>query len=116
MKDSRIGESLWDEWCGEDYNFFSRDVSTFYTIGHIDLENDIVKRALASALQRDGVAVSLGEGYRLLDDVTPMLGYAGLVDGDNEMTICTQDGTTRDGDIVDEAFKVTWVEIQCQKV
>ena len=116
MKDSRIGESLWDEWYGEDFNFFSQDLSTFFTIGHIDLENDIVKRALASALQRDGVAVSLGEGYRLLDEATPMLGYAGTVDSDNEMTICAQDGTTRDGDIVDEVFEVTCVEIQCQKL
>lgn len=116
MKDSRIGESLWLEWLGDDYGFFTDDVVPFYTIGHIDLENEIVKRALASALQRDGIAVSLGDGYKLLDEVIPMLGYAGVVDGDTEMTICAQDGETRNGDIVDEVYQVTWVEISCQRV
>jgi len=116
MKDSRIGESLWVEWSGEDYDFFDRDLATFCTVGHVDLENDVVKRALASALQRDGIAVSLGEGYRLLDGATSILGYAGCVDGDTDMTICAQDGETRDGDDVDEVLEVTWVEIQCQKV
>lgn len=116
MKDSRIGESLWLEWLGEDYNFFTDDVVAFYTIGHVDLENDVVKRALASALQRDGIAVTLGEGYKLVESMTPMLGYAGPVDGDDEMTICAQDGETRNGDNVDEVYDVTWVEISCQRV
>ena len=66
MKDSRVGELLWKEWTGEGYEPLHEYSVTFFTEDHIDLENDLIRRALASALQRDGVSVSLGNGLSIL--------------------------------------------------
>ena len=59
MKDVRIGEHLWSEWDGEGYQNLLECGVVYYTLEHIDLENELVRRGLASALQRDGVAYSL---------------------------------------------------------
>ena len=115
MKDSRIGESLWLEWSGEDDGSFRSADVVFYTDDHVDLENDIVRRALASALQRDGIAISLGAGYAYVDRASMVYGYAGSVDGSLDLVKCDEYGETRDGDTVDSVMKVTWVEIECQK-
>jgi hypothetical protein len=109
MKDSRAGETLWYEWTGDDLD--SESSTVFFTIGHVDIEHEVVRRALASALQRDGTAVSLGDGFRVLDDATGVHGYAGIVDGDRDFSVCTPEGETRSGDVVDEILQVTWVEI-----
>jgi hypothetical protein len=45
MKDNRAGESLWDEWYGEGYNADLEDVLVYYTFDHVDINNDVVKRA-----------------------------------------------------------------------
>jgi hypothetical protein len=109
MKDSRAGETLWYEWTGSDLESSSSTI--FFTVGHVDLEHEVVRRALASALQRDGTAVSLGDGFRALDDASATHGHAGIVDGDRDFSVCTSDGETREGDFVDEILPVTWVEI-----
>lgn len=115
MKDSRIGESLWLEWSGEDYELFSSSSLVFYTEDHVDLDNDVVRRALASALQRDGVAISLGDGYKLAESATASQGFAGTVDESIELYICDEYGEIRDGDTVDSIEKITWVEIECRE-
>jgi len=115
MKDSRVGESLWSEWTGEDYGQFDRSDVVFYTNDHVDLDNDLVKRSIASALQREGIAVSLGEGYRYSEVAHITYGYAGTVDGSFDLCTCDEFGETRDGDIVDQIVKITWVELECQK-
>jgi hypothetical protein len=110
MRDSRIGECLWSEWTGYAYSPSTNSDLIFYTEGHVDLENDIVRRALASSLQRDGSAISLGDGYRLVESSVVTHGYAGEVDGDRDYTMCDETGETPDGDYVDDLIDVTWVE------
>ena len=83
----------------------------FYTEGHVDLENEVVARALASALQRDGVAISLGDGYKMLEAAERLHAYAGAVDGDDALHICDEAGETRDGDVVDDVIEITLVSL-----
>ncbi len=111
MKDSRAGECLWVEWSGEGFVPSRPSSILFYTIDHVDTEVDVVKRALASSLQRDGVAISLGEGYTMADNGLVTHGHCGYVDGEIYLTVCSKTGETDQGDIVDEIMKATWVEI-----
>lgn len=111
MKDSRIGETLWSEWSGEGYYAQDDAALVFFTNEHVDVENEVVRRALASALQRDGSVHSLGEGYAKLDDAKVATGYAGEIDGERELTACSIDGETSQGDYVEDVLRVTWVEI-----
>jgi hypothetical protein len=106
MKDSRLGECLWYEWTGEELDSSNL---VFFTEDHVDLENEIVRRALASSLQRDGSADSLGEGFKLIEGSSFDHTYAGEIDGETYYTICDEDGQTRDGDFVDSVVKVTLV-------
>lgn len=106
-----MGELLWKEWTGEGYEPLHEYSVTFFTEDHIDLENDLIRRALASALQRDGVAVTLGKGFQYLESSLANYGYAGEVDGDNELTACDEEGETREGDVVDSITPITWVEV-----
>ena len=106
-----MGELLWKEWTGEGYEPLHEYSVTFFTEDHIDLENDLIRRALASALQRDGVAVTLGKGFQYLESSLANYGYAGEVDGDNELTACDEEGETREGDVVESVTPITWVEV-----
>lgn len=110
MKDSRAGETLWYEWTGDGLDV-DADALVFFTVGHVDIEHEVVRRALASALQRDGSAVSLGDGYGRLDNATTMHGYAGFVDESLDFVVCNEDGETREGDTVDDTIAVTWVQV-----
>lgn len=103
MRDSRIGEQLWHEWPLDD--------CSYATIEHVDIENEIVRRALASSLQRDGVADSLGAAFKMLDTAEVQLCYAGYVDGADEMTVCDESGETPDGDAVEDVFALTLVSM-----
>ena len=109
MKDSRIGESLWLEWTGDGLDYGHGDVPSFYTEGHIDIDNDIVRRALASALQREGVVDSLGDGYRALDKCSAMHGHAAYVDGDIDLSIIGPDEVTQYEDLTDDILEITLV-------
>ena len=106
-----MGELLWKEWTGEGYEPLHEYSVTFFTEDHIDLENELIRRALASALQRDGVAVTLGKGFQYLESSLANYGYAGEGDGDNELTACDEEGETREGDVVDSITPITWVEV-----
>ncbi len=114
MKDSRVGELLWKEWTGSGYEPLHEDSVTFFTEDHVDLENELIRRALASALQRDGVSVSLGNGFKYLDSAVINYGYAGEVDSDTDFTACDEDGETREGEIVDHTLPITWVEVMAE--
>lgn len=111
MKDSRIGECLWSEWTGEGHEYLASSDLLFFTEEHVDIEHEVVRRALASALQRDGSAVSLADGFRLIDGAEPYYAFAGEVDGDTVSTICNDLGETREGDIVDSVKPITIVAI-----
>jgi hypothetical protein len=109
MKDSRIGESLWFLWDLEE----SRDGSLFfYTEGHVDVEHEVVRRALASALQREGIAFSLGQGFQLIDLGDSSHGYSGKsAQDDGDGWPCNEHGETEDGSILDSVMPVTWVRV-----
>jgi hypothetical protein len=113
MKDSRKGEALWLEWDG--YNFdqtlYPDNSLVFYTEEHIDMENEIVRRALASSIQRSGSASSLNQGFIMVDTGHSSQTYAGYIDGDVVLTICDADGLTHSGDTVDEVLAITMVEV-----
>lgn len=111
VRDSRIGECLWSEWTGDGLDLSVVDPLVFYTEGHVDIEHEVVRRALASALQRDGSADSLGQGYRLVEAAVITQGYAGVVDGAREFHACDEEGYTPHGDQVDSLTPVTWVEV-----
>lgn len=87
MNDSRPGEALWFPWDGEEYEQQLLDPYIYQTEGHVDLENEVVRKALASTLQRDGIAFSLGAAYGLVDQSVHTLTYGGAVDGDHVRTV-----------------------------
>jgi hypothetical protein len=109
MRDLRTGECLWSEWTGDGFSSDSSE-PIFFTQGHIDIEHEVVSRALASALQRDGSAVTLGDGFRLVERARVTHGFAGIVDSDVDFAVCDELGETREGDEVDEVLEITWVD------
>jgi hypothetical protein len=111
MKSDRPGDFLWEEWQGLGYDPKVDFSVIYYTFDHIDLENDLVRRALASALQRDGVAISLGDGFNLIDKCSPNYGWAGIIEGEEEYAVCDENGETEYGDLVDSILPITWIEI-----
>lgn len=110
-KDSRIGESLWQEWTGDGYEPAGYEAIVFFTETHVDVEHEVVRRALASALQRDGSVSSLGQAFAALEDATVTHGHAGEIEGSRDLTLCDEQGDTRDGECVDTVLAITWVEI-----
>lgn len=112
MKDIRVGESLWIQWDGEGYiqqTLYSDLI--YYTIGHVDFENELVRRALASTLQRDGIADSLGDGFNMISDAHVEAGWAGIIEDEINYTFCDETGETEYGQIVNEVIEFTWVEL-----
>lgn len=110
MKDSRIGESLWFIWDGNDYDADKSEV-IYYTLDHVDVENEVVKKALASSIQRDGITSSLGSAFSMIDRGNIFQGYVGTVDGDINYTACTEDGITYEGVSVESVIPATWVGV-----
>ena len=111
MKDVRLGESLWSHWEGEGYFSENHSDLVYVTHDHVESDNEIVLRALASTLQRDGVVDSLGDGFKALEGALWDFGYSGYVDGDTQLFACDEDGETEYGDYVDQSLPTTWVEI-----
>lgn len=110
MKNDRIGEHLWDEWDGDLYEPISSERSAvYYTIGHVDLDNPIVKRALASAIQRDGIALSLSDAFSMVERSTTSYGWVGL--DEFCYTYCSEEGETYYGDVLQSVEPSTFVEI-----
>lgn len=110
MKDSRVGQSLWEEWCGFGYEELGLESIVFYTIDHVTFEEDVVLRALASCIQRDGIADSLLDGFNMLNKATVTHSYAGITETNSEFSICDLDGYTEYGDLVEEVKKITLVD------
>lgn len=108
MKNDRAGESLWFEWDGSEYETEFDQV--FYTVDHVSLDNELVRRALASTLQRDGVSDSLGDGFKLIENSKVTFGFSGYIDKGLEMYPCDESGYTDHGDLVDEIINITLVE------
>jgi len=111
MKDERPGDFLWEEWQGNGYDSKVDCSVVYFTFDHIDLENDLVRRDLASALQRDGVAISLGDGFSLIEKSLANHGWVGIVEDNEEYSSCDDNGETQYGDFVDSIIPTTWIEI-----
>jgi hypothetical protein len=112
MDFNRRGEVLWQEWDGNGFSATDATAVVFYTRGHIDIGIDIVLRALASAVQREGIVDSLGQAFKVIKPFTAVCGYSGEIDGGLEIAVCDEFGETYYGDVVDEAFPTTWVEVE----
>lgn len=114
MKDNRLGDWLWEEWDGLEAESVGLTESLIYcTYDWVDLSNEVVKRALASCLQRDGVVDSLSDGFRLVEHGKVFKGYAGYTENeDRSFTLCSEDGITDLGDFVDTIIFLTLVELQ----
>lgn len=111
MRDSRRGETLWFEWTGELYVRERKKSVVFFTWDHVDLEHDVIKRALASVLQREGIVNTLGEGYRTVESSKTHWRYAGMTDDSEDLVICNDEGETFLGDHVPTWAPVTIVEV-----
>jgi hypothetical protein len=112
VKDVRPGEELWEEWDGEGYeslNSFSTNI--YFTFDFVDIDHEVVRRALASSLQRDGICHSLSDGFKSLEGVVPTYGWVGYLSDEEYLTICDEDGDTPYGDALGEVRAVTWVEL-----
>ena len=111
MKNDRPGEALWDEWEGLNYENVLLNGTVYYTFDHVDMENDLVRRALASALQRDGVAYSLSNGFWIIDLARFTYGWSGSLEKDSEdLLVCDENGETFYGDLLENVKETTWVE------
>lgn len=110
MKDSRIGESLWFIWDGEGYSPSLDGSVVFYTEEHVDIENELVRKALASSIQREGLVPSLGMAYSLIDSGFSWHGHAGE-SPENLSIACEETGETIYDLVVDKVTPVTWVEV-----
>lgn len=106
MKDVRLGDQLWMEWDSADVGNVA-----YYTSGHVSLDEEIVRRALASTLQRDGIADSLNDGFKLLESCDLTCTYVGFMPEDIEPVVCDEFGGTAMGDLVESFSPVTLVEI-----
>lgn len=111
MKDTRPGESLWIPWSGYGYEQENEHTLVYVTYAHVDLENEIVRRALASSLQRDGICDSLSDGFEAVASGAYRHGWVGLIDEDVEFTACEDNGETKLGDNVDSINPATWFEV-----
>ena len=111
MKDSRIGESLWFVWDTPNSTF--GDYPIFYTHGHVDIDNEVVRRALASSIQREGLVGSLGEGFFMIDHGDSWQGYSGSLGQENieELRDCDESGEIPTGEILTDVTPTTWVRI-----
>ena len=113
MKDNRLGDWLWEEWDGEGYDSSDDSVASYFTHEWVDLSNEIIKRALASCLQRDGVADSLSDGFNMIEKGRIVKAYAGyLEDEESALVLCDDAGETYSGDLVDNVVLLTLVEVR----
>jgi hypothetical protein len=106
----RLGEDLWYEWDGELYENSSDKNNLYYTFEHIDVDNDVVKRALASSIQRDGLADSLGDAFKMIENSCVVYGWAGTEAEEIYLNYCDSEGETKYGDILENIKEVTFVE------
>jgi hypothetical protein len=111
MKDSRIGESLWSIWDGDGYVADNDEATVYFTQEHIDVEEDVIKRALASSIQRDGISYSLGDSFKLVDASIKSHLWIGTLDQEIYPEICNSAGETLLGATLDNVVEATFVEV-----
>ena len=110
-KDSRIGESLWFIWDGEGHEVSSNESIVFYTEEHIDIEQDVVRKALASSIQREGISDSLSGGFSLIASGISGHSFAGSSLVSEKQYICNDAGVSESEEQLSGVVPITWVEI-----
>jgi len=110
-KDSRIGESLWFIWDGDSTEPFHEDSIVFYTEEHVDIEEDVVRKALASSIQREGISDSLSGGFMLIASGASGHSYYGYSLDYETQAICNSNGYSESGLFFSQVAPITWVEI-----
>lgn len=96
-----IPDTVWLTWEGDDFpRSIHSDSVVFYTDTHIYLENDdSAKRSLARAIQLEGIAYSLGESFRVIDQGTVThAGYVLSEEDPNLQNYCDNDDPALDWD------------------
>lgn len=111
MKDSRIGESLWSIWEGFGYEDQISNSIIYYTEDHVDLDHEVVRKALASSIQRDGVVYSLSQGFQAIDAGAISHLWVGTYGEELYQEICDESGLTFSGVVLDSVIPVTFVEV-----
>lgn len=111
MKDHRHGEHLWMEWTGEGYTPSTSAEIVFYAEEIVNINIPLIQKALASALQREGIVDSLSDGYNLISKGTAVHGYFGYVGGDIIPTACSVLGITEYGEKLEAFNSCTWIEL-----
>jgi hypothetical protein len=109
----RIGDYLWHEWDGDLYEQSDAESTVYYTFEHIDLSIDVIRRGLASAIQRDGVANSLGDAFKALELSIVVHSWAGSEEDGMNLCACDASGETFYGDVLENIQEITFVEIKC---
>lgn len=111
MKDSRIGQSLWSIWEGLGYSEQLASSIVYYTEDHVDLEHEIVRKALASSIQRDGIVYSLAQGFQAIDAAVISHSWVGVYEGEHFQEACDEYGNTESGVRLNDVVEVTFVEV-----
>lgn len=110
MSRDRIGEWLWEEWDGEGYELIPSDSIVYVTYDNVNLDQEIIKRALASCMQRDGVADSLSDAFLMIEKSVVSRGYVGFIEGEKLPYVTDKFGITVDGDETNYISEATWVD------
>lgn len=111
MKDSRIGQTLWSTWEGGGYTANIHNSIVYYTEDHVDVDHEVVKRALASCIQRDGIVFSLSQGFQAIDSGVVTRSWVGVLEGDMHLELCNESGYTEDEVKLQDVTAVTIVEV-----
>jgi hypothetical protein len=112
MKDSRIGQSLWSIWEGLGYFEQLPNSIVYYTEDHVDLEHEIVRKALASSVQRDGIVFSLSQGFQAIDAGIVSQTWIGSYEaGEYFQEVCDEYGNTDSGARLTDVVAATFVEV-----
>lgn len=111
MQYNRSGENLWLEWSGYDLPTESEESIIYYTLEWVDVDDETVRRALASALQRSGAVEGLGHAFRSLETAHVTQAYGAHLGGEREWSFYDQEWTPRPDPEVEDFTAITWVEI-----
>jgi len=111
MNDKRPGEWLWEEWDGEGFIQNLPSSVVYVTYENVDISEELVRRALASRVQRDGVFDSLLDSFGAIQKSIESHGFCGFTEGEKYPEVTDEFGETVNGDETDYLSEATWVEI-----
>lgn len=102
---------MWSLWEGEGYDSSFSSAIVYHTEGHVDIDHEVVRKALASSIQRDGIVYSLFEAFTLIDSGVCSQEWAGSFSGEMYQEVCDEEGLTASGAVVETLVPITFVEV-----